>query len=536
MDWWQTLVGTALLGTDRQSPTIPTEDTPLATSIQHLPWDNPAQALLATMGTVALHSQVGYCPPTKDWSAFSPCPGEDIPCCSVVIGRYIQRCQGEYADVLPELLTLVAQQGQRIPETLLPGLLDLGVRNTTLRPSITAVLGRSGQWLAAQNQVWDYGSGVTISPSDLQSEAFQQIWKEGSRGERLALLSLWREEDAEGARDALVQVWPGELAKDREALLAVLEPQLSMTDEPFLEQTLDDRAKGVRQGAIALLLQLPESRLCQRMAERIHPYLQLHSSDQKPMTIEVVLPDAYDAQWRRDGIVELHPNHRSKKQGKRAGWFWQLLASTPLNTWLPLSEDPSISDATAIDSIMKATNGHQWQDILLKGWAIATQRQHSTLWAKALLQHFNVQSFNGIDPQLYPSLLTLLAVDQQEMILMSQKPDSMGDAFFLWLQQVAHPTSSHVSQSWSLPFSRFVWQQMATFIQAKKITRARAYQWFSVIKDVGLTLHPAIAPDIATAIETLTSRSSYNPWEQPLADFYSRLNFRYAIHQVLAQD
>lgn len=556
MDWWQTLVGTALLGTERQSPEIPaapdppTEGTRLAASLQNLAWDNPAQALLGSAGAVALHSQVGQRPPTKSWDPLKSCPEGDRPRCSALISRYVKRCWDEDADLLPELLTLIAQQNQRVPEALLPDLLDMGARQTALRPSIIAVLGTRGQWLATQNQMWEYGTGITLSTTDFQSDALQHLWKKGRRGERTSLLCQWRAEDANGAREALEQVWASELAKDREAFLSTLTPHLSMMDEPFLEQALDDRAKGVRKAAIALLRQLPDSRLCQRMVQRITPYLQIHHSPQNPLIIEVVLPEDYDSTWDRDGIVQLRPTpsaskkqsqQQAKKQGKRAEWLCQLLASTPLRTWLSFGEEGKIdADLNPLDRIMQAADGHPWQDVLLKGWAIATQRQHNATWANALLHHLEIKQWHTLDPQLYPALRTLLTLEQQEELLSQQRPAPTDEDCLLWLQQVAHRGSSPCHPSWSLTFSHLVWQTISQFLhantrQSKQTRYAYFYEWLGVIKDLGLTLHPAIAPDVAKGLETLAQLSSFNQWERALTDFYSRLNFRYAIHQAFSQ-
>ncbi|MEM9215121.1 MAG: DUF5691 domain-containing protein [Cyanobacteria bacterium P01_F01_bin.150] len=570
MEWWQTLVSTALLGTDRQPPDVvtvperPTEDKPLVTSIQNLQWDKPAQALLAAAGAVTVHHQVGQRPQSKPWETLKPCPTDDLPCCTAQIGRYVQRCQGEYAEVLPELLTLIAQQQQRVPETLLPELLEMGARSTALRPFILEVLGGRGQWLAAQNRVWEYGAGIALKGADFCSDAVQDLWNHGNRQERVSLLRQWRVTDACEARDALVQTWAGALAKDREAFLQALTPQLSMADEPFLETVLDDRAKGVRQCAIALLHQLPESRLCQRMAQRIKPYLQIHDYPQTGVTIEVELPDNHKSEWERDGIVQLQSNphqsqkrrrNQAKKRGKRAGWLCQLLAGTPLNTWMHLETNNAErkSDIKTLALIMQAIKGHQWQDVLITGLAIATQRQQNTLWANAFVKHFGLQQLNAMDPQLYPNLRVLLGFQQQEELLRQCCPSLAEDSFLLWLQQVAHrpilnvdmvsasalgSASGPIQRSWSLDFSHLIWSKTMELAQSKdkqtiQLRHMRFYELFSVIEDMALTLHPAITPDVAIALEHFANDFPGHQWERSLANFYRCLNFRHAIYQAL---
>lgn len=541
MDWWQTFIGTALLGTDRQSPSAPTDETPLAQSISQLDWTNPAQALLSTAGVVALHHQAGQQPPKKPWPPLPPCPIDEQPECSASIARSVQRCRGDYADILPELLMLIAQRQQRVPAALLPDLLDLGARNTVLRPFILSVLGHTGHWLAAHHRPWHYGTGVTLSHAEFHSEAVQALWQDGTKEERLALLEQWREACPEDALQTLEAIWASELAKNREAFLDRLQPQLSMVDEPFLESALDDRAKGVRNGAIALLRQLPTSRLCQRIAQRTHAYIQIHPSSSDTLSIIVTLPETYASDWKRDGIVELQPSRKtSKAQGKRAGWLCQLIASTPLNHWTAADASADVVSSSDVDPHaialrIQAAIGHPWQAVIIKGWAIATQRQQNQAWAQVLLNHIDLPTLNTLDPQLYPSLKALLSLDQQEALLTQQCPSPASDEFLPWLQQVTHRSLDQGTRSWSLTFSQFVWQKMTSYMTSKQATRSRPYQVFSLIKDLGITLDPAIAPDVAQYVERLP-QSSATPWERSLNECYGRLKFRHGIHQAFLQD
>ena len=55
---------------------------------------------------------------------------------------------------------------------------------------------------------------------------------------------------------------------DRARFLAALATGLTVDDDAFLEQALDDRRKEVREAALELLRRLPGSSLGRRMAER----------------------------------------------------------------------------------------------------------------------------------------------------------------------------------------------------------------------------------------------------------------------------
>ena len=118
-------------------------------------------------------------------------------------------------------------------------------------------MGKRGYWLAAHNPDWNY----------VNSEITDKAWQTGSKEARRSLLQRLREQGADKAREKLQKTWKKESAEERASLLAALEINLSMNDEPFLEAALDYKRKQVRDVAAKLLSKLPESRLCQRMIE-----------------------------------------------------------------------------------------------------------------------------------------------------------------------------------------------------------------------------------------------------------------------------
>ncbi|MEO0985477.1 MAG: DUF5691 domain-containing protein [Cyanobacteria bacterium J06639_14] len=510
MSSWQTLVGTALLGTDRQSPVPPPAADALTTLLGQLDWGQPEQALLEAAGAIALHQQVGRQPATQTLPPITPCPLDDRPCCHTLTARHLQVALEQYPKVLPELLTLIIAAQQRVPEQWLPKLLRFGLQDTQLRPQIASVLGQRGQWLAAQNPAWRYGEVQTLTDFSPASPASQIIWEEGSRSERALFLQRWREVDPAAAREALTVVWSSERAKEREALLEVLATHLSMADEPFLENALDDRGQFVRELAAELLVQLPESGLSQRMVQRIQPWVRLQQGRQD-LQIIVTLPEACEQDWERDGINPTPP----KGKGQRAWWLEQMLASVPLNVW---QAEPA--------AIVRAIPGHPWQTLLLRGWSQATQHQNHAAWADALLDQFGLEPF---DQSHFTELLTLLPPERQEQLLRQHLPNprSEYDPLIHWLY--------HVSQSpqfWSLDFSRLVLKQLLIIVRNHK---KNSYNLLYPVRNMALTLHPQLTPEVAEAIANLPQGKPANYWESPLNEFLNRLSFRREIHQAFAQ-
>lgn len=311
------LVSAALLGTDRKPP----------------PGDHesPAERLLGQAALATVRARAGYRPVTCE--PIAPAPAETAPAAP---SRHLEMILGgEHAELLPEWLATAAHAGFRVPARLLPELLGKGRSDRSLRRLIAAACGRRGMWLAMRNPDWAY----------LVLEAGGD-WETGARGQRLAYLTDLRATDPAAALDTLRQTWNTETAPDRAAFLHVLAAGLSLADEEFLEQALDDRGKDARQIAADLLATLPGSAYGRRMAERA-----------RQIGLGETVSPPYDATMRRDGIPE-------------KGRLRELVARTPLSVWPP--------DA------LRLVAGDEYETDLLDGWTRAAIRQRDVGWARAL--------------------------------------------------------------------------------------------------------------------------------------------------------
>ena len=507
MDSWQTLVATALVGTGRQTPQ-PVGEGALKALLDQLDWSQPEGALLGAAGAISLHQRIGQHPPQKNWLTVEPCSLEDVPVVKPAIARHLDTAMNAHPHVLPELLSLIAQAGQRIPERQLPRLLQVGQQTASLRLHVAAVVGQRGQWLAAQQTDWSYARVGGAYECSLDSPQLQDIWANGRRSERILLLQRWRETDPKAASEALDAVWSTASAKDREAFIRLLEINLTMADEPFLEAALSDRAKSVRQAAINLSARLPQSHLCQRMAERIQSFIQL-TDDGSGLQIDVMLPETYESEWERDGIRATAP----ADQSPRGWWLQEMLAATPLDIW----GDPVAA--------VQAIGGHSWQEILMSGWGLAAHRQQRIDWVDAL---WDVLASQPCDDVLIEKLLTCLVPKQRALRLQEQLNRRLSkDDKIRWLRIVPR-----ISQQWDLGFSQQLLVQLVMAI--KKMDRnsyALAYTYAT--GRLQLTLHPDLAPDIASALEDISNAAnSQRYWEDSLLQLLKTLNFRQEIHRV----
>lgn len=435
-----------------------------------------------------------------------------MPRCGDRTAHHLSQVLETQPELLPELLGLMAAAGQRVPELLLPKLLRHGQRNTAIRPALKAVLGERGRWLAAQNPDWRYGQGQAIADFATETPALKALWPGEDAQSRAINLRAWRQVDAQAAREALAAAWSSELAQERQALLGALATHLSLADEAFLESALGDRGKAVRKVAADLLAQLSGSGFGDRMARRASAWVQMSQAG-SGLAIAVTLPEAYDEDWKRDGIELKAP----RGEGQRAWWLRQILAYTPLAVW---QAEPS--------AIVPALAGHEWQDSLLLGWGLAAQRQGNAAWAEALLGQFGLRQFKDLQ---FVELLALLSADTQERFwrdfLISRMPKGKQPeekALAFGLEQL-----SQTELSLSIEFSRLLIQRLKLHCQSQQ---QHPYQWTYSARGLARRLHPETAAEFAELLDTLPEGLK-NPYGQnSLQTMLSCLRFRREMHQV----
>ncbi|WP_239103389.1 DUF5691 domain-containing protein [Microbispora corallina] len=335
-------MSTALVGADRRGVA---------------PEDLLEQAAVQTVRMRAGRRPRGGRPP-------APAPEETLPAVSAQAGdRLARMLAGEQARLLPEWLEVAASRRVRVPARLIPGLLDLGARDRSVRSHLAAVTGARGRWLAGLNDAWAYllEEAAHVPPAE--------VWEFGTSGDRRAFLAALRERDPGAARDLLGRGWPAETPEDRAAFVAILASGLTMDDEPFLEAALDDRRREVRQAAADLLTRLPGSRLGRRMSERAG---RLVRPEGRGLRAEP--PKACDSTMERDGVRARPP----AGMAQRGWWLQQVVAHTPLSFW-------RAHVGLAPGAVVRLPLG-DWAREVRMGWTRAAILQRDAEWARALFE------------------------------------------------------------------------------------------------------------------------------------------------------
>lgn len=151
---WDDLYKTALLGTNRMTPSVSTLEKLREMGIET---DDATEAVLLGVGMLGLAQKAGF--PLSDFEGAlpTPCPVETKNYMSQKAAQYVKDILDKkmpvFAYLHPIFLNLVAEcaiQNNKIaPIHILPKLLD-----TAGQPAVLQLLGERGIWLASQNPQW----------------------------------------------------------------------------------------------------------------------------------------------------------------------------------------------------------------------------------------------------------------------------------------------------------------------------------------------------------------------------------------------
>lgn len=346
----------ALLGTDRAG-------------------DSPAE-MLREAAMLGARSRAGWMP-AQSRSVMPVCPADPVPVVSAACAGTLRRILAEKdAGLIQEWAELAAARLKRVPDTIVPALLEWCASQPKGMPQVFTVMGARAEWLCTLNPAWRKKNPARSLPEDLDA-----AWQTGTTPERIALLAAVRLAEPAAAERLVRATWSHDSADERRRFVEKFATGLSMHDEPFLEWTLDDRSKMVREAASELLSRLPGSRLAARMAERAAAMFSVEQVKKgllRRTKDEVSLepPKEWDAAWERDGLEE-------KPQGsigKRAWWMMQVLSRT----------DPAALAARtglSAETILSAVAGSDYAKHALAGLAAAAAAARNEDWCVLLVRH-----------------------------------------------------------------------------------------------------------------------------------------------------
>lgn len=509
---WQNVVAVALLGTERQPFTVPIATGTLGQFLAQIPCQSPEAALLVTAAVLSLYHQAGWQPQTYPALTQEPAAPDDLPHC-MRAARFLQQMfQGQYAEVLPEWLAIAATTQQRVPAQYLPELLNLGKQRRDLRTAILPVLGQRGRWLAAQNSDWGYAIAVATA----------EAWETGNLAARLLSLQDLRSHDPDRARALLQATWSQESADHRAKFLETCRVGLSQADEPFLQEALGDRSKEVRRVAANLLASLPDSHLCQQVVEHTCRYLVVERSP--VLSLQVQLPTQLDQTLMQLGMEPKPSASVNSRLGERAWWLLQMIGATPLSTW---SDRWQLSP----QAIVKLTQSHEWQMVLLDGFALAAKRQKNYDWLAAIFELWLTGQASPRDAALTDlSLEDLFNVFPSEyrdallVKLLQFSPERISESLTLWLLR-------YNAHQWSLDLTRIVLDSLEHHLNRANTLTNTDWELRTALKEFARFIPVSM---MAESIKLKLQLDPQSPWLHSIEEFLALLQFRLEMTQAFA--
>lgn len=405
-----------MLGSERRPPVLPAVGGELGALLAAAcpPGTGVEQGLLRHAGAAAVYGDAGVQPLPPGTALPPPCGPETawVPDEPALLSALRQSLDEGPPQLLREALALLAACGAMLPADLLPRALDAG-QQRELRAVLAPVLGRRGAWLATLNPDWAWAIGSDDEAPDPAQ------WAHGSLDQRLQLLVRLRGLDPAAARALLQPDFASLDARERRLMLEQLVTGLGPEDEDFLEATLADRSKEVRQQAAELLARLPHSRYQARMAERLAACLR---QERKLLRQQWVVepPQAAGADWKADALETTRP--KSEALGERAWWLYQLTRALPPAWWCAHT-------GLAPAELLSWAEKGDWGAALTSAWVEVLQRQPDPDWADALLSRLppvgGTLASRRVDAIIFLDQLAPAARERHWLRLLDSRPEDL---------------------------------------------------------------------------------------------------------------
>ena len=498
MELWNDILATAVVGTEQREFKLATSEDELGSLLAQIDNTDREGSLLTAASVVTLYRSAGIAPAVDTQASPEVADQDDASRGNAAAGQHLAlMLAGEFREVLPEWLEAMSKAGKRVPEEYLPELLDLGRAEISLRRMIVAVMGRRGEWLAAQNPDWVYAT---------QREE-KELWETGNREERLLLLEHLRTTDPAKALELLATTWSQESAKDRTAFLEKFASGVSSSDEPFLNEALGDRSVEVRRVARHLLASLPNSEFSQRLQALVDQVV----SFKKPLIgkarIEVTLPEDPIA-WLKANEIEIDnpPVNATNQLGPKAWALKEMVSLIPITHWNEIWKKTPLE-------IVRTAGESDWRSSFVLGFASATQRDRDHDWIEALIE---LKSNDQYYLQMTAPAAYLPAARLEALILqlLKSEQDQLSAAYAARLLHL------HRS-SWSDQLSRTI---VKSVIKSNRLHELKPFARY---------VSPDLYDELATGWPTEPEWQS--AWSKPLDAFQSLLAFRRDMHRAISE-
>src|SRR5688572_15671472 len=252
MQFWDTIINTAMMGTDKKQISIgevPSGLEEAAKFIQDNTSKDKEEKFLQLAALAFSYRQCGVSPPQKELRMIAAAREEKEYCNEMASQTLKDIISEESFHLLKFWLQHCYEKQQIVKPELVPILMAKGVEHKKLQLMIAACCGKRGEWLGSLNTDWNFSS----------TQTGEDIWQTGTLEQRKEILKQTRNTYPAKAREWLQQTWTQEDANTKTSLLEILADNAGEEDIPFLEGLAAEKSKKVKDLAIKLLKQVPTS-------------------------------------------------------------------------------------------------------------------------------------------------------------------------------------------------------------------------------------------------------------------------------------
>lgn len=394
MEFWNSIIQTAMLGTDKKQVAVsdvPEELSDAVESINGHEAIDTEEKFLQTTALAFNYRQSGSMPVKQTAGDLPVAEAEDKSYCNPQALQVLTDILYEGSQGLLRLwLQACVQKQQVVTPLLVPVLLDKSVEFKNLKALVQECVGNRGVWLSQFNKEWTF---VKL----INDEA---LWQTGKPEQRRNILLQLRNTHPAKALELLQQTWTEENANSKTELLKVLSTGLSEDDAPWLESLLEEKSQKVKEEALRLLKQTPQSSLVQLFANTLQKTVSIKKEKvllglSSKNILHFELPKDIDENIYRYGIEKLSS---VKNFTDDAFIVYQLIQSVP-----PSFLEKQLS--LAPKEILQLFQKDESKEKFIPALAASIARFNDKEWAISLMQ--SVEHF-------YPELLSALPVKEQE--------------------------------------------------------------------------------------------------------------------------
>jgi hypothetical protein len=392
MQQWNDIVNTAMLGTEKKVPdfnAVPQNIVQPLQLIQQNQQLDKEEKYLQAAALIYNYQVCGAVPFKKENLIIAPAPAEEKPYCNKEALQVLNDILSEEnIPLLAFWLQHCAAAGHIIHPELVHRLLQLGAEQKKLQTLITACCGNRGKWLAGFNEAWNFS----------MQQSTEETWQTGTPEQRRNILTATRKHNPVLAVDWLQQTWPQEDAATKTTFLEILQTNISAADIEFLELLATEKSKKVKELALDLLKNIPQSAVVQQYESLLAQTVQLKKEKallglSTKTVLLLQLPQVPDAVFN-SGIEKLSS---TKEFTDDEYIIYQLAMYVPPTFWQQQLN-------TTAEGVIKLLQDDAVGKKILPALVLAVKRFNNNEWAAALLQHSKI---------FYLDIMAMLPPQQQ---------------------------------------------------------------------------------------------------------------------------